>query len=284
MNAKALLEAGRLTAAIEVLNGELKTRPNDLPARTLLFDLLLYAGDLTRAERQLDVIGHQGGGAEAAIGVRFSQNLLAAEKARARLFAEGVRPRFLLEPPLAVSRHLEALDRTREGRQDEARALLDGAAASRTPICGVVGGTTLDDFRDADDLLAPVLEVFTATGYFWVPWEQIQFLEVPAPRTLRDLLWTPANLSTFDGQLGEVTLPGLYPGTSSSADDSLRLGRKTEWIERDGGPVRGLGRKLFLVGDEARTLLELGEVKFAYHGEGTPADPAEGARPSEDRA
>ncbi len=284
MNARELLEAGRLTAAIETLSGELKARPNDLPGRTLLFDLLCYAGDLTRAEKQLDVIGHQGGGAEAAIGVRFYQNLLAAERARTRLFSGGVRPRFLLEPPPAVSQHLEALDRLREGRRDEARALLEGAAATRAPIRGLVGGTAFDDFRDADDLLAPVLEVFTATGYFWVPWEQVQFLEVPAPRTLRDLLWTPANLSTFDGQLGEVTLPGLYPGSSSSADDALRLGRKTEWNDPDGGPVRGQGRKLFLVGDEARTLLELGEVKFAYHGEGTPADPAEGARPSEDRA
>ena len=33
------------------------------------------------------------GGAEAAIGVRFYQNLLSAEKVRTRLFAEGVRPR-----------------------------------------------------------------------------------------------------------------------------------------------------------------------------------------------
>jgi type VI secretion system protein ImpE len=162
--------------------------------------------------------------------------------------------------------------------------LLDRAAGRGTPDPGSRGGTAFDDFRDADDLLAPVLEVFTATGYFWVPWEHIQFLEVPAPRTLRDLLWTPANLSTFDGQLGEVTLPGLYPGTSSSADEAIRLGRKTEWIERDGGPVRGLGRKLFLVGDEARTLLELGEVKFTFGGEGTPAGPAEGTRLLEDHA
>ena len=181
------------------------------PARTILFELLCYAGDLARAERQLDVIGHQGGGAEAAIGVRFYQNLLAAEKARTRLFAEGVRPRFLLEPPPRSSQHLEALDRIREGRADEARALLDRAAESRPPIRGTAGGVAFDDFRDADDLLAPVLEVFTATGYFWVPWEQIQFLEVPAPRTLRDLLWTPAKLATFDGQLGEVFLAGPLP-------------------------------------------------------------------------
>ena len=53
--------------------------------------------------------------------------------------------------------------------------------------------------------------------------------------------------------------------------------------ERDGGPVRGVGRKLFLVGDEARTLLELGEVKFTLRGR-RHRRPAEGARPLEDRA
>ena len=76
-------------------------------------------------------------------------------------------------------------------------------------------------------------------------------------------------------------MPGLYPGSSSSADDAIRLGHKTEWIGGDGVPVRGVGRKLFLVADEARTLLELGEVKFTYVGEGTPA---EEVRPLEDRA
>ena len=99
MKARELLEAGKLTAAIEALNGELKAKPNDLPGRTILFELLCYAGDLARAERQLDVIGHQGGGAEAAIGVRFYQNLLAAEKARTRLFSEGVRPGSCWSPP-----------------------------------------------------------------------------------------------------------------------------------------------------------------------------------------
>ncbi len=36
-------------------------------------------------------------------------------------------------------------------------------------------------------------------------------------------------------------------------------------------------------GDEVRTLLELGEVKFTFHGEGSPIDPSEGTRPLEDR-
>ena len=88
--------------------------------------------------------------------------------------------------------HLEALDRIREGREDEAEGLAGPGGRVTAPDPGTARGIAFDDFRDADDLLAPVLEVFTATGYFWVPWEQISSWKSRA-QTLRDLLWSPAN-------------------------------------------------------------------------------------------
>jgi type VI secretion system protein ImpE len=262
MDAKALLDAGQLDAAIARLGDDLKAQPGDLSARAFLFDLLSFAGQFDRAEKQLDVMGHQDVGNEAQMGVRLYRSLLAAERQRARFFAQGGRPRFALEPPASVVPHLEALDRVREGRLDEARALLARAAEQRRPLRGHAAVGPFDEFRDADDLLAPILEVFSATGYFWIAWEEIQRLEIPPPRTLRDLLWAPARLALFDGQLGEVHLPCLYPGTGQADDDLTRLGRKTDWQELGAGIVRGLGAKMVLVGDETRTLFELGEVQF----------------------
>src|SRR5439155_20373635 len=121
------------------------------------------------------------------------------------------------------------------------------AGSGSPPVRGVAGEVAFEGIRDADDLLAPVLEVFTATGYYWVPWVHIQYLEVPAPRTFRDLLWSPAKLATFDGQVGEVFLPSLYPFTSGHPDPQVRLGRKTDWVDLGPDLVRGVGRKLFLV-------------------------------------
>ena len=234
--------------------------------RTFLFQLHCYAGDLVRAEKQLDVIRTKSTEIEFVNGLRIYQGLVNAEKARTQLFERGDRPRFVVALPESVVWHLDALDRLREGRPDEAQALLERAAAAHESVHGTAGEVSFDDFRDGDDILAPVLEVFSTTGYYWVPWVHIQFLEVPRPKTLLDLLWTPANLATFDGQLGEIFLPSLYPGTASAPDGPLRLGRQTDWVDVGSGIVRGVGRKSFLVGDEGLTLQELGEVRFVYDG------------------
>ncbi|MBX6315422.1 MAG: tetratricopeptide repeat protein [Isosphaeraceae bacterium] len=266
MTAKQLLDEGRLSAAIEHLGTELKSRPGDLQLRAALFEALCFAGDLDRAGRQLEAIGHLDTDPMAALGCRVYQGLLESERQRAGLFAADLRPRFLLEPPALVTMHLDALGLLRDGRTTEARSLLDQAEALRTPRSGTCDGKPFDDLRDADDVLGPVLEVFAPAGYAWVPWEHIQFLAVSPPRTWRDLLWAPARLATCDGQLGEVFLPALYPNSSAHPDEQVHLGRKTDWLET-GGIVRGAGLKTFLVGDEARTLLELGEVQLTLPGD-----------------
>ncbi|MHC5540981.1 type VI secretion system accessory protein TagJ [Singulisphaera rosea] len=262
MKARGFLDKGELVGAIGSLTEEIRKSPSDLTRRIFLFELLCYAGDLTRAHRQLDAIAQLSEGAEAQIGAQSYKDLLAAETARAQLFEEGRRPRFILAPPERSDRHLEALEMVRQGRLDEARTILDRSAAEADVIRGTSANAQFEGFQDADDILAPVLEVFARGSYFWLPWEHIQYLEVSQPKTLRDLLWIPAQVATFDGQLGEVHLPNLYPGTTKSEDDLLKLGRKTEWLDLGSGITKGLGQKLFLIGDDAKTLLELGEVQF----------------------
>ena len=182
------------------------------------------------------------------------RHLLDASRARDRFWSEGGTACGIpLDPPPSVRLHADAAGHLAAGRLDAARACLDEA------------GHDSGDIRDADDVLGPVLEVYTAAGYFWVPWEHVQFLEVDPPRRLRDLLWAPAKLATLDGQLGEVHLPATYPGTAAGPDGPAKVGRATEWDEPVAGIVRGRGAKLFLVGDDARTLFELGTYQ---HGPG----------------
>jgi type VI secretion system protein ImpE len=253
------MDAGQLGPAITQLSEDLRMRPADRGGRTFLFELLCFSNDFVRAERQLDVLGDQDGDP---LGVQLYRSLLAAERSRARLFSEGLRPRFVLEPPPAVELHLDALDLLRQGRLAEASEALDCAGALQAPLRGTAGEVVFDGFRDADDILAPVLEVIASAGYFWVPWEHIQHLSVSTPRNLRDLLWTPADLATFDGQLGQVYVPNLYPGTGAYLDDLVRLGRKTIWDIGE-GIVRGAGPKIFLAGDQSLTLPELGVIQFS---------------------
>ncbi len=263
MTAKELLDAGHLAQAIDAVTAEVRAKPTDPKPRTTLFELLCYAGQWDRAARQLDALGGPESDPKLQAGVQVYRDLIEAERQRARVFVHGHRPRFMLAPTPEVTARLDALSALLQDRLDEATDALSRAEEHHERVAGEADGLQFDDIRDADDLLASVLEVFTPTGYFWVPWSQIQYLEVREPGSLRDLLWAPARLASFDGQLGEVFLPSLYPGTADSEDDAVKLGRRTDWVEdADGVVVRGRGRKMLLLGDEDRTVTDLRNVRF----------------------
>jgi type VI secretion system protein ImpE len=60
-----------------------------------------------------------------------------------------------------------------------------------------------------------------------------------------------------NGPDGEVFLPALYAGSHADADDQIRLGRATQWRGDAGAPIRGVGQRVFLIGNEDRPILEL---------------------------
>src|ERR671917_695311 len=112
-DANDLYRAGKLDEAIQALGTSLRDNPTDMQKRTFLFELLCFAGEYDRAERQLDVVGHQS--AKSEIGVLVYRNNLKAERDRRRLFSDGLQPHFLIEPPSYVDLHLSAINRLREG-------------------------------------------------------------------------------------------------------------------------------------------------------------------------
>jgi type VI secretion system protein ImpE len=260
MEAKELFDAGHLSAAIEQINQEVRLHPTDSRRRTFLFELLCFAGDYQRAERQLDVIGQQEATAE--VGVQVYRNVLVAERVRRRLFSEGLRPSFLFDPPPYGHLHLEAMNRLREGNPTEAAALLEESNNSQPPLKGRVEGQPFLAFRDGDDLIAPFLEVIVHNTYIWLPFEQIKHLNIAAPKRLRDLLWIPATLESHHGPVGDVFLPVLYAGSSEHADDRVKLGRMTDWQAIAEGLALGVGQHLFFIDGQDRGMLEIRELEF----------------------
>jgi len=260
MKAKELLDAGQLSAAIEQLNQDVRSHPTDSRQRTFLFELLCFAGDYVRAERQLDAIGQQEATAE--LGVQVYRNVLMAESARRRLFSEGLRPGFLLDPPPYVRLHLEAVNRLREDNRAEALALLEESDGARPPLKGRIDGQPFGDFRDGDDLLAPFLEVIVHNTYVWLPLAQIQSVKISVPRRLRDLIWIPAAIECYHEPVGDVLLPVLYPGSSEHADDRVKLGRMSDWKLLPDGPVLGVGQRLFFIDGQDRGMLEVRDIAF----------------------
>lgn len=261
VTAKSLYEAGELQAAIEEVTRAVKASPNDAQQRIFLFELLCFVGEFDRAERQLDVVGHQSPTAE--LGVQVYRHNIKAERDRRRLFTDGLHPYFMSEPPLYVELHLDAINRMREGNFAEARQLLDRAEEQRPALAGSVNGKPFLDFRDYNDITGSVLELIVQDHYTWLPFEQIKRLEIGAPKQLRDLMWTAARVESTDGTIGEVFIPTLYSGSSEHPNNQVRLGRMTDWQKVADGLFLPAGLRLFLVDDEDRAMLEVREIEFA---------------------
>ena len=260
MGAQELLQQGDLTAAVDAATQDVKAKPGDLKARIFLFELLAAAGAFERAQKHLDVVGDKS--PDMAQGVGSYRAVLTAELARTRLFAraEGA-PQRMCHMPLDPEPMLSALHRLRAGAGAEANAMLAQAADARRPRPGSVDGRRFDDWRDADDLLAPVLEVIANGLYGWIPFEQISRLTFEPPRYLRDLLWRPVTVTLLGGESSAMFVPARYPGSETVSDDALRLGRSTDWIDTN-GVVTGIGQRTFLAGDDACAILEASEIVF----------------------
>ncbi|PYP91729.1 MAG: virulence protein SciE type [Candidatus Angelobacter sp. Gp1-AA117] len=233
MTGMELFQSGKLQEAIRALGDEVRNAPLDARRRTFLFELLCFSGEYDRAEKHLDVLA--GSSHAAGLGCLLYRSAIHAEKIRQRMFLDRSCP-----PPRPPAN-----------------------------ISGIRNGRPLETFSDADERIGASLEVFVAGSYTWIALEQIASIEVPEPRKLRDLLWTPASITPAPGfqslELGEILLPVLCPLTWKHSDDSVRLGRSTVW--EDGGnpeaPFIPFGQKLFLIDGQEVPILELGKIELA---------------------
>jgi type VI secretion system protein ImpE len=264
--AGALFRAGKLDPAIAAANAAVRNSPADPAARLLLAELLLFAGNLERADVILDAAAQLD--PKAAVAVAEFRQLLRAETARRQCAREGRVPDFLGEPTAALRSVLAAALALRGGDEAEAARHLAEAEALRPPVAGVLtqqeGERPFEDLRDADDLHAGFFEVLTTTGrYFWIPTERVAEIAFHPPRRPRDLAWRRATMSVIDGPEGEVYLPAIYDCDRPDPADEFRLGRATDWIGAEGGPVRGTGQRVFLIGEEAYGIMDLAALRFA---------------------
>jgi type VI secretion system protein ImpE len=226
MEARALFTAGRLDEAIDAMSAGLRRDPTDLRSRTFLFELLCFAGDYDRAEKQLDAVARSS--REAELGAWLYRSALHAERVRQETFGASARIPTLDPVP---------------------------------PVRGHLNDTPFDSLVDADPRIGARLELFAAGQYTWIPLEHVATIQIAPPRQLRDLLWIPARVQTgpgFDGaELGEVLLPALAPLSWQHPDPAVRLGRATEWIERPDGGAVPVGQKLLLTDEVAVPILEV---------------------------
>lgn len=228
-SARELFESGKLNEAIDALGAELRERPSDAQRRTFLFELLCFAGNWDRADKQLDILA--GDDKDRRMGALLYRAAINAERTRQEMFREKV-----------------------------------AADAKKTGLSGCINGRQFQSIQDADPRIGARLEVLAGPNYMWVPFEQITVLEIDPPKRLRDLLWAPARVHTTEGfeggDLGEVLLPVLSPDCASHSDEAVRLGRMTVWEPGPDGAEIPCGQKMLLADGEEFPLLEIRRLEF----------------------
>ncbi len=260
MTAADLFRAGKLTDAIAAAQMVVRKAPTDLNARILLAELLVLSGNLERADVLLDAASTID--PTVTMVVSEFRQLIRADTARRQLFRDGRVPEFLGEPTETQRAQLAALVAFRAGDAAEAARLAEQAESTRPRVAGLHNDQAFDDLRDADDLLAGTVEVLTTTGkYFWIPIERIISAEFHAPKRTRDLIWRRVSMMVAEGPEGEVYMPAMY-AADDGATELQRLGRETDWLATDGGPVRGIGQRVFLIGDEDVAVMDVGTIRF----------------------
>jgi type VI secretion system protein ImpE len=257
--AGVLFHEGRLREAIAAAGEAVRRDTTSAAARLLLAELLLFDGNLERADTMLQTASNVD--PSTALVVAEFRQLIRAALARREVAAEGRAPAFLGEPTVSQTHLLRARVALRSGDDAGAAEAVAAAEQARPAQAGQSGDFAFDDFRDADDLWTGTLEVLTSTGkYFWIPAERVVSLEFHSPKRPRDLFWRRCTMEVRDGPEGDVYMPALYE-TAPEADDRLRLGRETKWT--DTAPVRGLGQRLFLIGEEGFPITRLSTMHFA---------------------
>ncbi len=227
--AKELFKEGKVRESIEALTAYVRSQPNDRAQRTFLFELLCFAGEFARAEKQLAALSD--GSPERETGAIVYYAALHAEKSRHELFEKRNFPAETLPCP-----------------------------------GGELNGKRFTGLRDANPAIGPRMEVFAAGAYLWLPFQHITSVKIEPPQRLRDTLWTPALVQTApsfkDMDIGEVLIPAIYPCSWDQPDEQVWLGRVTEWFADEEGRESPLGQKMLLVDGEEFPFLEIRSLTF----------------------
>jgi type VI secretion system protein ImpE len=233
MTAKQLFQEGKVREAQQALSVWLREHPADLAQRTFLFELLCFSGEYDRAEKHLSVLAQ--GDTKKEMGAILYYSALHAEKTRHELFQRQAQP-----PTNATSE-----------------------------LSGALNGKPFRSISDVDPHIGARLEVFAAGSYVWIPFQHLESVQMEAPRRLRDTLWSTAIVHArpdfkHGAELGEVLVPAIYPFSWKHDDESVWLGRITDWVtdQEHGDFEYPLGQKVLLVDGEEVPFLEIRSLEF----------------------
>jgi type VI secretion system protein ImpE len=254
------LQEGRLQEALVQLQNQIKKDPANAKLRTFLFQLLTVLGEWDRALSQLNVSGDLDA-ANLAM-VQTYREAIACEVLRKQIFQGKKTPLVFGEPTQWIALLQQALKLNAGQQHNEAQTLREQAFELAPAVSGSINGEAFEWIADADVRLGPVLEAIINGRYYWIPFQQIQQIQIEEPADLRDVVWTPAHFVWTNGGDAFGLIPTRYPDSETTTDDALRLARKTEWTALNEATFVGLGQRLFSTNENDYALMDVRDIQF----------------------
>jgi type VI secretion system protein ImpE len=246
--AEAAIRAGAPKQALAALTAAVRANPAKAELRIFMAQLLCVLGQWERAHTQLNVVADM----SAAAGPMREMvgHALRCELIRASVFAGKRTPMVFGQPDEWLALLIESLLQSGQDAPDMADQLADRALAAAPATRGRIDGEAFEWIADADSRLGPVLEAMVNGRYYWIPFNRLARVSIDAPTDLRDHVWLPAQISFSNGGEAIAMIPTRYPGSESSDDDQILMGRKTEWApigaHPDGQRFAGLGQRVLI--------------------------------------
>lgn len=258
MLAETYFHEGNLSGALDELQNQIRSHPDNSRFRIFLFQLLAVMGQWERALNQLNVLEEMEEKAWSMVGPY--REAVRCEVMRADIFAGRRKPLIFGDPPRWIAYLLESLRLMAKEQYEQARTLRDQAFEMAPERCGTINDQPFQWIADADTRLGPVLEVILNGRYFWVPFEQIQAVQITGVEDLRDLVWLPAHFTWINGGNAFGLIPSRYPGSEDSNDSAIQMARKTEWTEPSATMYHGMGQRMLTTDTDDYPLLDIRSI------------------------
>jgi len=244
-----------LAGEIERISTAVRAEPLNASHRLALARLRLVQGEYLKALQQFQLVCQFD--AELAPEAQLVRMLVRAEQEREAVFAGKILPDLFREAPAWLDKMIAAL------REPAAAEMRREALDEAQPSAGIFGETSFEWIADGDERLGPVLEVILGGSYYWVPFEIVESLTVPAPSQAMDLVWAPVELTLVGQSANTVYMPSRYvlPPEGERAEPLL-TGAETVWQETTDGIWWGRGRRMWYVDGEPLGMFEAGHITF----------------------
>ena len=252
---------GDLAGCLTLLQQDVRRRPDDVKQRIFLAQALMVLGQWERALNQLGVLKELDAGTLPM--VHAYSAAIQCERLRSGVFRGERTPLFFGEPEPWMAEMVQAVGLLANGNAAAAADVRARALESAPATAGALNDAPFQWLMDADARLGPLLEVLVNGNYYWVPLHRIREVRIEAPTDIRDLIWLPAEFVWSNGGEAVGMIPTRYPDSEHSADDAIRLSRKTDWVDTGGeGAATGLGQRMLVTDELEMPLLEVRSIKL----------------------